>query len=401
MKRPAAAPAEPAAKRPSVETASAEQRSLVSKALLQSRDFPAHVLEMLSTSLPGCLGMPKERRHPFQEEIAGMVGEVLDKAEAELLAGVGAAEAKLGEARAQKDAREGDERAAAEDFSAKEEALAAAQGAADDAGRVLSEARAALASAEAGRAAGDAERGAAAGRKARLSSVLSEAFLPIKEGSAEPAAAKEGLAAVLAVGSDFSFDATLLKALPSAAQKAFGDRGTFDGLVMDQIEAEFKKHSDAMNELVASAEPAKLEQDAKVGDANGEVVEAKARDDECAAALGAAKTAQKESLASKRAAARAVRESGPEVKQAGAEMEQARSRLEEFRAGPLAAFRELCDASEAEPAAKETVAGTGEPKDSAMAAAGVEEAAPAVAGEAEAKAEEAGEAAPALGVAGA
>jgi len=413
MKRPAAAPEERASKRAAVTKesgkkgqaqASSKQFGLVSKALLQSTDFPAHVLEMLSTSLPGCLGMPKEQRHPFQQEIAGMVGEVLAKCEAGLQGGVQSAETSLAAVKALKDTDEATERDEAEKLSAKEEAWAAAQTAADEASKALSAAREAQAATEAAKAAGDAEHEAAAEKKARLSSALSDHFLPIKEGGAEPAKVKEGIAAVLAAGGDFSFDATLLKALPSAAQKAFGDRGSFDSLVLDQIEAEFKKHAEALDELIANAEPTKKEQEAKVEEATAESEKAKAHEQECAAALVAAKAEVKEALASKRAAAKAIRERGPEIKQMTAELEKASTRLDEFRSGPLAAFQELRDLSEAAPAeaeeaqapkdpseapaddgqtiptaeavAKEAEANMAEAKDVAMAVSGAEKMAP-------------------------
>jgi len=386
MKRPASAAASPgrAAKRAEVEAAEEaggppEQLGPVAEALLQSKDFPAGALEMLGACLEGCLGVPKEQRHPFQQEAAGMVGEVLAQTEAGLKAGVDAAEAEVGEASAQRGEREAAELKAAEELSAKEGSTAIAQAAADNAKAALSAARDALNGVEVAKVAGDDERKAAGEKRSRLGSALSELFLPIKEGSAEQAKVQEGVTAILAVGSDFAFNTTVMKAFPFATKKAAGERGKFDAMVMDQIEAEFKRCSQALDDVIANAEPAEKEQAARVEEAAAEFERAKSHQQECAAALSAAKAAQKEAHASARTAAKAIRELEPAGKQAAKELEQATAQLEAFRAGPLAAFRELLESSEAADEAQEE-------EDEPMAApADAEQAAPA----AEAVAEEA------------
>eukprot|EP00413_Alexandrium_margalefii_P032671 CAMPEP_0204556464 /NCGR_PEP_ID=MMETSP0661-20131031/29608_1 /ASSEMBLY_ACC=CAM_ASM_000606 /TAXON_ID=109239 /ORGANISM="Alexandrium margalefi, Strain AMGDE01CS-322" /LENGTH=352 /DNA_ID=CAMNT_0051563573 /DNA_START=48 /DNA_END=1102 /DNA_ORIENTATION=+ len=346
MKRPAAASAQQAAKRPAVAKqagASVRQCDAVAAALAASPDFPAEVLEMLGTSLKASIGVPREGRHPFQDEVARMIGDVISKREEGLQAGATAAEGKLEEVNAQKAEREGVQGAAVQELSAKEEATAAAQTAAGEAVTGLMAAKEALTAAEAALAAGQEALTAAEAKKAQLSSMLNDDYVPIKEGTAEPAKVQQGIAAMVRIGKDFSLDKTLLESAPVAAAKAPSDRGSFDGIVLQQLEAEFQKCTASLEDTIATAEPTKKELEAKVAEASAGVERALAAEQESKAAAEAAKAAQKEALAARRAAAKAVQQCGPELKQAAAALEAAKAELAKFREGPLAAYKALLE----------------------------------------------------------
>jgi len=355
MKRPAAAAPGPVAKRQATAAEAAKgsarnaakaakkQCTDVARAVMASSDFPAHVLEMLSFSIPDSLGIPKESRHAFQDEVAGMIGDVLTKQEQNLQTSVAEAGAKLEEATAQKAEREKGVEDAEQKLTTQEEVAAAAQTVATDAAGALVAASEVLADARKDLAATAGEVSRAEAQKTLLASTLKDTYLPIKEGSAEPAKVKEGLATVVRVAKDFSVDRTLLESLTSAASKAPGDRGSFDILVLQQLDSEFQRCMAALEETIANAEPTKKEREEKVTEAAAKVEEAKSAVQESRASLEAAKTAQGQALAAKREASKALQQCGPEIKQAGVKVESAKASLEDFRGGPVAAYKALLE----------------------------------------------------------
>mmetsp|Transcript_9816 Transcript_9816/g.31192 ORF Transcript_9816/g.31192 Transcript_9816/m.31192 type:complete len:391 (-) Transcript_9816:251-1423(-) len=352
MKRPAAATPQQAAKRPAVakqEGASVRQCDAVAGALLASPDFPAEVLEMLGTTLKASIGVPREARHPFQDEFARMIGDVLAKREEGLQSDATAAEGKFEEVNVQKAEREGAQEAAVQELSAKEEATMAAQAAAGDAFSGLAAAKEALTAAEAAVAAGQEALTSAERKKAQLGAMLSDVYLPIKEGTAEPSKVQQGIIAIMRIGKNFSLDRTLLESAPLAAAKAPGDRGAFDGLVLQQLEAEFQKCAAALEDAIVTAEPTKKELEAKVAEASAEVERAKAAEQESKAVAEAARAAQKEALAARREAAKALQQWAPELKQAATAREAAKAGLAKFREGPLAAYKALLERTLAVP----------------------------------------------------
>lgn len=366
MKRPAAAPLSGVAKRPAVaqdaapkpkgsaREAKANQKlcDVVAAALLASSDYPGHVVEMLGASLPGCIGVPKEKRHQFQEEVAGMVGEVLGKSEERLKASLAAEEEKLAAVTGQQAELEAAAKAAADELSAKEEASQAASATAQEAARGVADAQKALTAAETKKVEGTVKFQSTEARKAKLASALKDAYLPLKEGTCE--SAKEALAQVMSAGKDFGFDPTLLGAFPSAAPKAPADRGNFDNLVIQQLESEFERCTSALEETIAALEPAAKELQAEVEAKAAELEKAKTSEQDCKTALEAAQAAHTEALAAKRAASKALGQCAPELKQAGTELEKAKASLEEFRQGPLDAYKALLERTllAPEPAAK-------------------------------------------------
>eukprot|EP00418_Pyrodinium_bahamense_P013144 CAMPEP_0179128636 /NCGR_PEP_ID=MMETSP0796-20121207/61001_1 /TAXON_ID=73915 /ORGANISM="Pyrodinium bahamense, Strain pbaha01" /LENGTH=369 /DNA_ID=CAMNT_0020827491 /DNA_START=1 /DNA_END=1110 /DNA_ORIENTATION=+ len=317
MKRPAAAPAGSAAKRraAALEAGPAErpafressilrQCGAVAQAVRATPGFPMAVLEILGRSIENSLGVAKDRRHPFQEQVASMVGEVLAVADCQLAEQVSVREATLVEVDSEKATRAAAEQAALEELGGKEGILAEAQEAADKSAGARTAAEEALFAAEATAAEGEADLEAALALRAKLQAAVDQSFVPLKEGSVEAAQAQVCAAAVLAVGHEFSFDPTLLSALPTALLKAPGMRGNFDGLIFQE------------------------------------------------AALEAARAGQREALAARRAATKATQQLGPELRRAGADLHRARARLEALRLGPLATYRELLERREVPEAPK-------------------------------------------------
>eukprot|EP00418_Pyrodinium_bahamense_P030239 CAMPEP_0179131560 /NCGR_PEP_ID=MMETSP0796-20121207/62500_1 /TAXON_ID=73915 /ORGANISM="Pyrodinium bahamense, Strain pbaha01" /LENGTH=362 /DNA_ID=CAMNT_0020830489 /DNA_START=37 /DNA_END=1126 /DNA_ORIENTATION=+ len=307
MKRPAAAPAGSAAKRraAALEAGPAErpafressilrQCGAVAQAVRATPGFPMAVLEILGRSIENSLGVAKDRRHPFQEQVANMVGEVLAVADCQLAEQVSVREATLVEVDSEKATRAAAEQAALEELGGKEGILAEAQEAADKAAGALTAAEEALFAAEATAAEGEADLEAALALRAKLQAAVDQSFVPLKEGSVEAAQAQVCAAAVLAVGHEFSFDPTLLSALPTALLKAPGMRGNFDGLIFQEAEGALTK-----------------------GGAGGE----EGRDEGHAAA-------------------------GARAAEGGADLQRARASLEALRLGPLATYQQLLERRE-------------------------------------------------------
>lgn len=365
MKRPAAAPAGSAAKRraAALEAGPAErpafressilrQCGAVAQAVRATPGFPMAVLEILGRSIENSLGVAKDRRHPFQEQVANMVGEVLAAADCQLAEQVSVQEATLVEVDSEKATRAAAEQAALEELGGKEGILAEAQEAADKAAGARTAAEEALFAAEAAAAEGEADLEAALALRAKLQAAVDQSFVPLKEGSVEAAQAQVCTAAVLAVGHEFSFDPTLLSALPTALLKVPGMRSSFDGLIFQEAEGALRERAAALGEALAGAEAAKHDRAARAEAAASEAEAARAAAGAREAALEAARAGQREALATRKAATKATQQLGPELRRAGADLQRARASLEALRLGPLATYQQLLERREVPEAPK-------------------------------------------------
>jgi len=105
---------------------------------------------------------------------------------------------------------------------------------------------------------------------------------------------KEGIKKIEKGGKDLGFDMSLLQAVPTALAKSQSDRGSFDNVVMSQIEAEFRKCLVTFAHDLANGEPAKKDRAAKVEATSSEHAQALASEEAANTAKEAALTAQKE-----------------------------------------------------------------------------------------------------------
>jgi len=365
MKRPAAAVAAPVAKKPAVsepetvakKPAAAESEgaskscALVANAIANAPGYPPEVLAMLSDTLHQCLAIAKDERHAFQARMVEMIGEVLKSSEANIQGQLKVADEGVSKVEADKAGRESEEasmKAVVEDKTRAEEA---AEKTLEESVGALNTAKEAFSKAQDEQKMGDAELEAAGERRATLTSTKTEVWDPLKEGS--PEKPQSYVQTLMKVANDFSFDASMLTALPAAICKAPGDRGAFDAIVLEQVAAEFHRCTEALEQTITSGDSARSERAAKVSSSAAEFEQATESEKACREALKTAKAEKKEAVASRRVVSKALQALAPELKKAAAELERASASLEDFRMGPLMAFQELVQRSALAPAAEE------------------------------------------------
>merc|ERR1719410_2546104 len=135
------------------------------------------------------------------------------------------------------------------------------------------------------------------------------------------------------------------------------DRGTFDIVVMSQIEAEFQKCLASFTNELAHAEPAKKERAARVEAASSEHAEALATEEVAKAAKEATRMAQQDAETEHKALVKALQQGSSDMWIAKAGRNTAQDELKELNEGPLAAFMELCEFTEIPPPPPSIAAG--------------------------------------------
>merc|ERR1719410_1069560 len=127
------------------------------------------------------------------------------------------------------------------------------------------------------------------------------------------------------------------------------DRGTFDNMVMSQIEAEFQKCLASFTNELAHGELAKKEHAARVEAASSEHAEALATEEVAKAAKEATRMAQNDAETEHKALVKALQQGSSNMWIVTAGRNTAHDELKEFNDGPLAAFMELCEFTEISP----------------------------------------------------
>lgn len=347
MKRPASAGAKgPVAKKPATARSDTRVKAVVD-AVLKADGFPESVLKMLGANVALTLGVPKEERHDFQEQVSSMVGEVLSAVEAAAKEKIATAEAKFADLGQSKAGLESTAEAAAADLAAKSTAADSAKTEVGSATAALKAAKAAVTTAESDQKAFDADLEAIAAKKVHLESSLAETFVPLKEGNKE--AVKGSVAELVKVGKEFEFDQSLMSSLPSAFSKDPESRGSFDSMVITQVESEIANKIAALAETLKVGEPAKAAAAEKVATTQAELTTATEKDVTCKAESEAAKAAQKEAEGTSKAASKALKDFEPDMKKASKALDAAKDILSELTAGPLKAYAELLELSNAPP----------------------------------------------------
>jgi hypothetical protein len=319
----------------------------VSDAVLGAEGMPADVLKMLGENVADSLGVAKEDRHPYQEKVISMLGEVLAGVGAAVQATIAAAEAKVAESGGEKSSRTATEETAAAVMKEKSEES-------DRASTALAESAAALKAAETAEKAAEKELKASekalegvAKSLAKLQGALTEAYLPMKE--AGSSAHPSGMATLEKVGEEFGLNNSLLTSLASALAKLPEARGSFDGVCLQQVEDELTKLIGDATEKVAAAEGVKAASAEKVAAAKAATEAATATNKAAADAEGACKIAVKEATADLKAASKAVKMFAPEMKQVESALASTKADLSSLQSGALAAYAELMERSKFPP----------------------------------------------------
>lgn len=335
MKRPASA-VTGSSKKPAADP-TVGKVAAIALAIKESESLPGSCKSMVVSMLPTSLSVYAEERHAFQVQAVKMAGEALSSVFAEKTAKVAAMQAKVDGSDAEKATRA----SAVDSAKAELEILEATESAAKATAAADKEAAATCVQstkqAKHDLAMAQSDAKTVAEKLATLETTLKESFEPFKEAKA-PAPAIKALAKVLLasgseVGMTTSIEATL--------KKDAAERGTFDALVLGQVEEALKKYIAEATAAVASVEPNTASKTAAVEAAAAAETASAEKKEASAAALAAATDAKKAGEVTLKAAEKAVATFEPEMKQATSDLEYAKEDLTSFQEGALAYFTEL------------------------------------------------------------
>jgi hypothetical protein len=318
----------------------AEALTAVSEAVHEA-SLPKDVIAMLGTKklLKECLGIPKEDRHAYQEQVIQMLTEVMESVEADYKSSIADAEAQVAGSDVDKEAKEAAEKTAGEALEAKKQAAEAAKAAENEVADAVKAAKLALACAESDQTDGAAALAKAGGLKEKLEAAQNGTYAALKAGTAEKVG--DAVAELAILGEEFAFDGTLITSLPGALKKAPSDRGAFDEMVCKQVEDELAKHIAAQTEILTTGETATAARAQKVVDATAALESAEAAKTKATEAKTEAVAAQKDAEGALKDAAKAVRGHSASTKQAQNDLESSKEALVEFCNVTKAAFAEL------------------------------------------------------------
>lgn len=339
-KRPATSAAGPKTKKakgPSV----AKQCKEISSAMKGAEGYPPLVVKMISENLAVCLGDYKEERHEFQASVASMAEKIMASIKVSIEAKIKESEETLAKADTEKAAREAaveETKKLAEDSTA---ACAAAKQEVTTTEAELKKAQEELKTAEKEQKAGDAQSVKDETKKGKLENTINAVFVPCKEGALEKAAITKGISELQKLGKELDFDTALLTSLPSALQKDPASRGTFDNVVVTNVEDELQKRLAKLKETLAEAAPAREERASKVATCAAAVEALKVKLESMEKASKDAVAAMKEADGKSKAAAKALKAFGPEIKATGKALKDAKDSLEDFTTGAMTSFTEL------------------------------------------------------------
>ncbi|CAE8712525.1 unnamed protein product [Polarella glacialis] len=298
---------------------------------LTKADIPQEVREMLIAILPNSLCVASDERQEFQDVGVKMIGEVLCKFEANLMAALQAENQNVAGVEASKDGLESS-------LGAAEEALQAALGGTSQRTSELNLASEAVVAAQAlltkrleEQQHGDAGLVSAQTEKETLEAALNGDFQKLKDGlwEAEPAA-KAMYKALQPIIGKLPMDDSLRTAMQSTLMKEPDDRGPFDHMVVGEINKCFAAKIADLEVVLASGKPDSEARALAVAVAHSEHNAAEAAQKQASSNLIAAKELQKEATSAVKASKAALAAYQPEYQAATQLRNSKKAELETF-----------------------------------------------------------------------
>jgi len=313
-------------------------------ALGQATEIPEDCRAMLEAGVPGCLGPPANERHELQNSMVKWIGETIEGVEARLRQAVDDEAAKVAQAQAAKAEAEkavGDAKGILE---AKDADLVANKTAHKEAAQAVKSAKAGLTEAQAAQKKGDASLAEAGKVKEEFEGVLRDHTGYLKEDDGFDAkTAKTHTTQVMRFAKKLGLDDSLLTALPSACATMPSKRGSFDKMVISEMESSFQTKVTALAEEMNTGAEATASRAAAVTAAEQVVQAAEDVHKDAAAALAAAQTAQGEAASGLQEAEKGSKAKAADQEAAEALKENAEQVLQNFVGYNVLCFSTLRD----------------------------------------------------------
>jgi len=306
----------------------------IAEVIMEAEDLPNRCRTMLVEMLPFALNAPAEERHEIQRAASDMVEQTLKAKKAMMENAVVVEAAKLVSLKDSHLALTNAVDEAVGDLAAQKDVVQNAKSALADATIAANASRDAVSNLRSEQTSADAKLECAREEKTALESAFENHFKPMKEDAAGPHFQElEPLLKKLVM------EESLLIALPSTCAKSKEHRGTFDNVVLEELEKAICLKLSALGETVEAEAPASAERETAVQVAEKD---REAKKETQMQAVSAFENAQKEqsdresALGQKRLAADELQ---PEIDLVTGLADKAKEALDLFEAGPLAGFK--------------------------------------------------------------
>jgi len=304
---------------------------------LKASDLPPVVVKTLRSIVSSCLSGYAGERHAFQETGLGMIDTALKSIEAAAVADVAKLQAQVNDRDAELARRE-----AAISSAAREEAsrIGAAAGKKADLtiiGSDIKHAEENLKTCSDAQKAGDAASVKLEGKLEKWDKTKKDLFAPAAEAALSKKQAADLDKALLKLGMDQS----LVNSLATSSTKTPEERGEFDKVVLQNVEADIAAKMGELQAGIAAEAPGKAQRAAVKDKAQADYDAAKAKKDAAAAAVREAEKAVTAAGKDLSDAKEKVAHFAKEFKSIEASLAAATKKLEGLRTGPVALFATL------------------------------------------------------------
>jgi len=315
---------------------------LVEQALEEVKDLEERVQVMLCETLSVTIGQQKATRHPFNDRLVGMIGEVLDGHHQALQKTSAEKQSTFDGLTPTKGTREAALESAQAQVSDKSTAFEQAKQATVENLAKVKHAAAELENKTQEQAAGDEELSATIAKKDALLGVQNESLQPLLDGSVVADADRSlKIAAVVEAGGAYGFDASLMQAVVQVLEKDSSERTGFDDTCTEQMQQSFAGALQQFDDQLAAGAPEKAVRLAAVEQAVAAKQAAEARQEELVQQQAAAKEAKEAAVEEGKIAKKNLQDFMPDLKAAGDALDEAKQDLDDFTSGALAAYAEL------------------------------------------------------------
>jgi len=300
----------------------------------EAEHLPQQCRAMLVDMLPLSLSVTVDKRHELQTVAVDMVEETLNTKMSAMEAAVAAENEKLETLKASEGGLTNAVQVAETALTAQQVVVQKLKEALAEATSVANASQTTLSERTAAQKAGDEAAVAAKEEKAALEVAFDAHFkTPMTEGTAGP-----NFKELEPFLKTIEIEASLLTALPSSCAKSKEHRGTFDEVVLTELDKAISSKLASLGALLAAEAPASIEREAAVRAAEKEYEAKKEAQRQSAAAFESAQRDLGEREAKLTEAKSHVDEFQPQLTSLLGSVEKVKVALGEFEAGPFATF---------------------------------------------------------------
>lgn len=253
--------------------------------LRQAAGLNEQCLEMLLAALPTCFTLPAADRHAHQKLVISMIKDALNQVTTKMQEGIDAEGSKVVEVEAEKSRLECKVAEVAAELASKNDVAEAKKVALAEISQAVYLAKTKASEAKEAQSKGDASLEEAKTGKAEIEAALEANLQAVKGADWNGENSQQHVGVLMPLGKRFACDESLLTALPASCSKKSSERGGFDQMVIDQLEAGLKTTVAELAATLEAAAPASAERQAAVEAAQQELDKALADQQQAALEL--------------------------------------------------------------------------------------------------------------------